>query len=435
MSTPDPVVRWAAPLLGGPIGRRLRPGGGGAGYLVLAGLGLSLLLGLVLQSQCQPSGWMGPVAYARMCRSSLAEGYLDPLALSVAGGGPSGLAALLRLLTGDVTTFLAMAAVINVIAFAAAGVALVRLARPGEAWWLLLFSLSPIVILGWLQTFDVVGVAFALWALVLWRQTERTSTVELGVVGLLIGVGAQFSPYALVVLAALAIYTALGQGPRPLTDLLVMVGSFAVASGILLVADGRAPARLEAWLGGAVGPGSVLSIAEALGIQPGRYVIIGVLITVLLLGTLAVLLRRLTAEGHRINLWALVTLMLTVALLLSPTLDLSNVLWLLPFAALSIHDSRVHLPWMVIEAVTAVAISLYLMGQIDPAGQDDVRALPVALVMPIVALRLIMLLVIGYQAGARLLSPGESRGDGAQEAAGPLAEAPPSQESEQRPRH
>lgn len=435
MSAPDPVTRWAAPLVGGPRGSRVREGSGEGivGYLVLAGLGLSLLIGLLLQSQCLPLGWTGAEASARMCGSSIAEGYYDPVVLTLAGGGPGAIGELLRFVAVDVGTYIGMAALVNVVAFAAAGVALVRLTAPKDRWWLLVFSLSPIVFLGWLQAFDVVGVALVLWALVVWREKPSVSTLDLAVVGVLFGLAVQFSPYALVVVLALAVHAALGQARRPLTDLLVLLGVFAVACGVLLLIDGRAPSRLEAWFADAVGPGSVAFVVQALGVETnsGAFSVMALILTVVIAGFVAYVARQLVSEGRGIDFWALTTLLLVVALLVSPSVGLPQVLWLLPFVALGVRDSRVHLPWMVIEGVLAVAVALFLMGQAAPAADEDIRALPASFLMPLVAIRLMMLGVIGYFAAARLVTPSPSSESSAPEPprAGSVAQASESQAS------
>ncbi|GAA4282543.1 hypothetical protein GCM10022261_00740 [Brevibacterium daeguense] len=368
-TTPESLAR---PMLGGPMGSHLasataRTRAWSAGAM-MGLLGLSSLLGVLLQAPCLHRGWELPFASYRMCASPLANvmmGTSFPSAPGRASGDIVGFAPVTawvvelgRLLgTGDHrqdTAFLMVFVMLfNVLAFAAAGIALMLLAR--DRSWLPVAFLSPVVIFSVGQSLDPVGVALALWALVLLRRDTPGGYSPLAA-GMLLALAAFINPLAAVVLLA-AVVVGLSEGRG--RELVVVGGAWAIIAGILLVADGRLFGRLQYWWQNAIDRGSIASL---LSFEPGLnsavVVLVSVLVWVLSTLTVVIVLMVMAADGRRLSLPAVATVLIGLSLVLMPAAPTVNALWLVPFAVPAVHHLGVQIAWGLSEAGLAMAVSL-----------------------------------------------------------------------------
>ena len=207
-----PATRIAEPLLGGPDG--IHRGSASAVYLrgqafVLAGiLGITTFLALALQGPCLSSGYERPSASARMCAGPLSTaclGQFNPEAVGRARGGASGVSVLdgvlvdvFRLISDDVSVFMAFVLLLNVVGVAALGVALLLLARR-RAWLVAVFA-SPVILFTLGSTLDPLALALSLWAVVL-VVAPAPVTPRPWLAGILLAIAAFENPLALLVLA------------------------------------------------------------------------------------------------------------------------------------------------------------------------------------------------------------------------------------------
>ncbi|WP_291792026.1 hypothetical protein [Brevibacterium sp.] len=272
-STP---ARFAAPLLGdGGAARFARPDArslASASWALLGVLGLSVLVGLLLQAPCMSGGYELPRASFRMCSSPVALSLLGEAAPQAPGAISSGLPGF-SLLTYWFTVAvsgalgaapaegMAILLVLNSAAFAAMGAGMLvlvrRLGLPGHgASWAAVGFLSPVIVFSIGQSLEPVGVAAAVWACVLLLGSR--STGSLVGAGALLALAAAAGPLGLVVLLAVLLGTSRDRGQAAL-----VLAGFALLTGLILLADGRLPGRLSLWFADAIDRGSLASIALA----------------------------------------------------------------------------------------------------------------------------------------------------------------------------
>lgn len=409
--TPETLAR---PLLGGPSGARLATGGPQhgivGGVLAMCLLGITTLLGVLLQAPCIARGWEQPFASFRMCASPLANGLTGTTFPDAPGRAPgasiefSPATAWLvgfgeRLGTGaesgDVAFFMVLVLLLNVLAIAAAGIALLLLARSrGDRVWIPVAFVSPVIVFTLGQSLDPVGVALALWALVLLRPAPSRVPRSPIAAGALLALAAFINPLALVVLLALALVLA---SRRETTDLIAACGAFIVAVGALIVVDGRLFGRLAAWWAEAIDRGSVVSLLSyEQSLDPGVLTAVSVIVWVVALGIASALL--LTGRPVApLSLPAVATVLLGLSLLFMPAAPTWNALWLVPFAALAVRHLWLHVAWALSEAALAVAVHLS-----DVTALDANEGLSPMWLSVFTLLRLFALAFLVYLATERL---------------------------------
>ncbi|WP_344336540.1 hypothetical protein [Brevibacterium salitolerans] len=269
-------ARLAAPLLGTVGAQRFaRPDArslASASWALLGVLGLSVLVGLLLQAPCMSGGYELPRASFRMCSSPVALSLLGEAAPQAPGAISSGLPGF-SLLTYWFTVAvsgalgaapaegMAILLVLNSAAFAAMGAGMLvlvrRLGLPGHgASWAAVGFLSPVIVFSIGQSLEPVGVAAAVWACVLLLGSR--STGSLVGAGALLALAAAAGPLGLVVLLAVLLGTSRDRGQAAL-----VLAGFALLTGLILLADGRLPGRLSLWFADAIDRGSLASIALA----------------------------------------------------------------------------------------------------------------------------------------------------------------------------
>lgn len=372
----------AAPLLGG-RGRFL--GAPGRGYLrfqamaSLVLLGCVGLAGILRQVPCIAAGWDMPHASYRMCASPIANGLLgadwpeapgrtgSALISPAADWFAAGAGAVLS--PGE---SMAILLVLNFAAFLLAGMALLRLL--GDRSWFAVFALSPVVFFSIGQSLDPVGLALALWALVLAGEGPAAEVPAaevpggsagrplsaLVLVAVMFAVAALISPLAVVVLLGWGIAAA----RRGFTQsVLTVVGLFMVVLGALVVVDGRIAGRVHMWLTDGIDRGSLFSLA-AYRTEGSALNVAALIVFFAAVAAVAVLLY--LRAGAAAGPLPITAVLLVAALLTAPRAGVGEALWLVPFAAAAVHSLVLHFLWMLSEAALFIAVNLADADAIDP---------------------------------------------------------------------
>ena len=372
----------AAPLLGG-RGRFL--GAPGRGYLrfqamaSLVLLGCVGLAGILRQVPCIAAGWDMPHASYRMCASPIANGLLgadwpeapgrtgSALISPAADWFAAGAGAVLS--PGE---SMAILLVLNFAAFLLAGMALLRLL--GDRSWFAVFALSPVVFFSIGQSLDPVGLALALWALVLAGEGPAAEVPAaevpggsagrplsaLVLVAVMFAVAALISPLAVVVLLGWGIAAA----RRGFTQsVLTVVGLFMVVLGALVVVDGRIAGRVHMWLTDGIDRGSLFSLA-AYRAEGSALNVAALIVFFAAVAAVAVLLY--LRAGAAAGPLPITAVLLVAALLTAPRAGVGEALWLVPFAAAAVHSLVLHFLWMLSEAALFIAVNLADADAIDP---------------------------------------------------------------------
>ncbi|WP_193071032.1 hypothetical protein [Brevibacterium sp. FME37] len=401
-------TRIAEPLLGGPVGIHLASAGArfrrGQAYIFAGILGLTTFLALALQGPCMSSGYEQPSASARMCAGSLSAAFLGQVnpeeALGRSHGGMAGLAVLdsrfvqlLKLVTDDVTVFMAIVLLINVIAFAALGVALLVLARQ-RAWLVAAFA-SPVILFTLGSTLDPVALALSVWAMVIFvGSSPLTSRPWLS--GVLLGLAAFINPLALLVLLALSL-----AGPRPAgrlcpQDPRMMLATATITSAIILVLDGSAIERIVHWMGDAVDGGSFASILVMARLGTAEvWAPVWIIGSAGVIAAIAISLYMVRRTG--LDPAVAACLLIGGCLLLAPGMMPWNSLWILPFFALTVRRWWVLIIWALAETAFAIAIHLG-----DVNAYESGKGLEPTFVALVTLLRLLALVAVVICAGENL---------------------------------
>ena len=377
----------AAPLLGG-RGKFL--GAPGRGYLrfqaaaSLVLLGCVGLAGILRQVPCIAAGWDMPHASYRMCASPIANGLLGAGWPEAPGRTGSALIspAADSFTAGAGSVFspgesMAILLVLNFAAFLLAGMALLRLL--GDRSWFAVFALSPVVFFSIGQSLDPVGLALALWALVLAGEGPAAEVPgaevpsaevpggsagrplsALVLVAVMFAVAALISPLAVVVLLGWGI-AAVGRGSTQ--SVLTVVGLFMVTLGALVVVDGRIAGRVHMWLTDGIDRGSLFSLA-AYRTEGSALNVAALIVFFAAVAAVAVLLY--LRAGAAAGPLPITAVLLVAALLTAPRAGVGEALWLVPFAAAAVHSLVLHFLWMLSEAALFIAVNLADADAIDP---------------------------------------------------------------------
>lgn len=372
----------AAPLLGG-RGKFL--GAPGRGYLrfqamaSLVLLGCVGLAGILRQVPCIAAGWDMPHASYRMCASPIANGLLGADWPEAPGRTGSALISPSAdwFAAGAGSVFspgesMAILLVLNFAAFLLAGMALLRLL--GDRSWFAVFALSPVVFFSIGQSLDPVGLALALWALVLAGEGPAAEVPgaevpggsagrplsALVLVAVMFAVAALISPLAVVVLLGWGI-AAVRRGSTQ--SVLTVAGLFMVTLGALVVVDGRIAGRVHMWLTDGIDRGSLFSLA-AYRTEGSALNVAALIVFFAAVAAVAVLLY--LRAGAAAGPLPITAVLLVAALLTAPRAGVGEALWLVPFAAAAVHSLVLHFLWMLSEAALFIAVNLADADAIDP---------------------------------------------------------------------
>ncbi|PCC56376.1 hypothetical protein CIK58_14625 [Brevibacterium aurantiacum] len=403
-----PSTRIAEPLLGGPDGIHLASAGArfrrGQAYIFAGILGFTTFLALALQGPCLSSGYEQPSASARMCSGPLSMAFLGEFnpedALGRSHGGMPGLSALearfvqlSKLMTDDVSVFMAIVLIINVIAFAALGVALLVLARQ-RAWLVAAFA-SPVILFTLGSTLDPVAVALSVWAMVVFVGSSPVRSRP-WLSGVLLGIAAFINPLALLVLLGLTL-----TGPSPAgrlrpRDPRMMLATVTITSALLLVIDGTAIDRVLHWMGDAVDGGSFASILVMARLGSAEtWAPVWIIASAGVIAAVALSLFIVRRTG--LDPVVAACLLIGACLLLAPGMMPWDSLWILPFLVLAVRRWWVLIIWAVAETAFAIAIHLGDVAAIEPD-----KGLEPTFVALLTLLRLLALVAVVICAGENL---------------------------------
>ncbi len=446
----DPLAAAASAVVGGPAGRRARPGRDPLRAVLVAGtaLGLAVLAAaVVLRDYCRGTVWSTPERFLHACYSDVptiwSSGYLDRVLpylerFGAPGTGgsyldvPFGQGWLLwglGRLAGrgatatdvfDLTVLLGAVALVLLVA----STARVAGRRPWDA---LLVAGSPVVLCCALVGTTLLPAALvvgALWATS--RGRAVTSGVLLGLATLL------WQPASVVVVALLlvrlrrrrdatpaddgAASAVAGPGDdideeqRPAAPVVVDAGVRTALAALVVWVVGGLPVLVDnssVWLGAVTarvvngpGYGSVWLLGRLLDVPTSVAATTATSLLLAVAGVAAVALLVLRApRAPRLPVVAL--LLVLVVLLTAPALPPQAAVVVLPLAALSLPRWRLLLAWGAVEAAAATGTWLYLYGLEVPE-----RGLPEWGYAVVLVARLVALVVLGLRAVDITLHPG-----------------------------
>lgn len=395
-SRDQPIVTWASPVIGGPLGRHALATGrtvfGAVQIFTLTAFAM-FATGLLFQGRCFGTDWKSPHDLSHMCSSGLIDKYHHMVSPSVSGMATSnppdapigssipqfpdlvatpGTRALLHWLGAIVPggslgaqseVFFALAVTLDAAALAMIVVGTARLLGYRRRWQVATVGLSAVLVFAAPQSFDLIAIALAVWALVLW--VDDADHPGLGwLSGILLGLAALISPLALLVLAAVIIHGLRTRGSklRQLVALTACTIGTAAAGAAL---DPSFAGSLRYWLSYGVGPGSLWWLAKIGGVtsMQGAQVRLALGIVAVIVIALAI------CAVRRPDMWKLETILsvtLVSCLIVVPSLPPQASLWLIPVAALTAPQWAVQLPWMFCEVCFAISLSLYRLEEADP---------------------------------------------------------------------
>ncbi len=424
-SADDRVVAALSTPVGGPVGTRVRARSGGDGSwwtpvrVLLALTALTFALGLVAKQSCVTAQWSGDVAYSHVCTSEVAEAYTgtglvegtwpwdgDPTSLArypvleepaltglwahaaarvthVLAGSPD-LTERFAIPTGalardpDVRRERVIFVGVNAVGFALLALlttwalSLVHRRRPWDAAG---FAVAPVLVLTGLSAWHLLAVCAVALALLAWSRRR------VALAGVAVGVGAATGVWPALLLLAFAL-TSVRTGrlrhvlPAAVTALAswVAINAPAFVSGraqwerFWVVAADRGPDAGTVWtiVDGAMRTFGGAGETGSTGLPHATVL----LLSWLLVGLWAVAvaaLALLAAAPPRVSQVAL--LLVAGFVLLRPTFEPHQALWLLPLAALARPRWRDLLVWQAGVVLFAALHSWWLGGLLDPGGE------------------------------------------------------------------
>lgn len=375
----DPFVRAGSEGVGGPGGRRVRPGTGWwtpARVLLAATVTTCWLatVGGFARGYCRANSFSsdGGRDYIHLCYSDLPHVYRD---LGLPGTAPyvdyrgtepvltDSLLRLVARITGaDRPTLYFEVSAFVLTAFAALAVWAVLRTAAGRPWDAAAVAFAPVLLLSATINWDLAAVALASVALLAWARHRPVAT------GALLGVACAVKPYPVLLLVALLL-VCLRAGR------LAFWARATVAAGLTWLALNLPLlliARSEWWdyftapgdRGAGLGTVWLALDQRGLGVPDDRVRALALLTFLLLLIAITVLV--LTAS-RRPRLPQVALLVVAAYVLSAPSYSPQHALWLLPLAALARPRWRDLLVWQAGEAVYYVLVFLHLAGALAPS--------------------------------------------------------------------
>jgi uncharacterized membrane protein len=381
-SLDDPTVRIASGAVGGPAGRRVRPG---AGWwtpvrVLLALVVLVFGLGMLTKEHCRQTSWPRTHdQYVHACYSDVPhmyrergfalgnlpyvqEGNYERLEYPVLIGGIMAVtAAVARTADGvdaeavlfyDLNAFLMwLCAVFTVIV-------LVKLVgrRP---WDVAMFALAPGLLLTGTINWDLAAVLMTALALLAWARQRPA------LAGVLIGLGVATKLYPLLLLGPIVLLCVRAGRYRALVRTLVgaALAWLAVNVPLMLVAPEGWKAFYTFSRGRAADFGSLW---YALEINDHAMPRLNTVVAVLLIGCFAAVAVLALAAPRRPRLASLTFLVVAAFALLNKVYSPQYVLWLIPLALLARPRWREFLVWQACEVLHFFAVWYHLAGAHEP---------------------------------------------------------------------
>ncbi len=389
----DAVVHASSPLIGGPLGDRIRriapPWTALRVLIVLAAAGY--LLGYLLDYSCISNGWASPDRYEQLCYSDIpalfsfrgfAEGFV-PYLQTPPGGQPLEypvLTGVFMWVSSLISTPIAnLVGAQPVVAFfdvnvlglfvflliAVIATALTVRARPWDA---AMVALAPTMILGATINWDLIPIALTALAMLAWSRNKP------GWAGVALGLAIAAKFYPAVLLGAFVILALRSGRWRPS----IVLAATTLATWVLVNAP-FAIANFEGWWyfysfnsERGVDFGSIWYAASVLGAPALPAGATNSIATGTFLVGFAAIAALALSTTRRPRLAQVAFLVLAAFVLSGKVYSPQYVLWLVPFAVLARPRWRDFLIWQAGEVVYFVAIWWFLAGY----GVDGARALP-----------------------------------------------------------
>lgn len=424
-SADDRVVAALSQPVGGPVGDRVRPrsGGGDSWWtpvrVLLALTALTFALGLVTMQSCVSAQWSGDVGYSHLCTSEVAEAYTgtrlvegawpwdgDPTSLArhpvleepaLTGLWAYGAARVTHVLAGspDLTERFAVSTGalardpdvrrervifvgVNAIGLALLALlttwalSLVHRRRPWDAAG---FAVAPVLVLTGLSAWHLLAVGAVALALLAWSRRR------VALAGVAVGAGVAAGVWPVLLLLAFALSAArTGRLRQVLPTAVAALATWAAlnAPAFVLgraqwerfwaVAADRGPDAGTVWtiVDGALRAFGSAGETGTTGLPHATVLLLSWLFVGLWVAAVAAL-ALLAAVPPRVSQVAL--LLVAGLVLLRPTFEPHQALWLLPLAALARPRWRDLLVWQSGVVVLAALHSWWLGGLLDPGGE------------------------------------------------------------------
>ena len=404
-SLEDPFVAKMSPVVGGPCGRRVRPGRHGwwtATRVLVVLAVLVLALGVVEKQHCRAHGWTSPDQFFHGCYSDLPIVYqTSGLARGAIPYGPDAVPAqqldqpvvtgtalwlVAKLVPGgdvraqtrwyfDLSTIVVAGLLVALVAIT---VASAGRRRPFDA---ALVALSPLVALSALVSLDLLGVTLAAGGLLAWGRRRPV------LAGVLLGLATMARTYPALLVLVLGLL-AMRAGRIRVWAVTAVAGAatclLVLAPWWLVGASGVGSAYRD-WAKAAAGYGSPWLLPQTLFATPrpgwmsrlGLHSVTlapGTVTTLTVLGVavaLALGAALTLGPARRPRVAQVAFVVLAVVVLTGKAWPVQASLWLLPLAALAHPRWRDHLVWVSAEATYFMAVWLYAAAAAAPD-----RALP-----------------------------------------------------------
>ncbi len=424
-SRTDPVVRALSAVVGGPAGRRARPGVGlwrAVPVLVLLAA-LSMALGVVQKMHCRSEGWATPDQFWHACYSDIPVLYVSqglrgdgaptlPQALGADGLGQPPLTGALMWLVARVTDvldrvvggptsdvlaprqFFDVSAVLLTAVLIGAVLAIVATAGKRRAWDGAHLAAAPLLFTAGLISYELVAVAFVALTLLAW---SRRRTVAAGV---FLGLAVCSRPVtAMLAVALLAVCLRAGRLRAWTTTAALAAAVWLAVRLVFFSAPLDALAGTwESWKASTPGYGSLWLVPQLVAQSkpasagswysgPGLSGDVASMITLIGLAVVAVatVLLALSAQ-FRPRTAHLALFAVAASLLVTKSYPVQTSLLLLPLIALSALPWRDHLLWAGAEGLHFIGVWLFIAASSDTEDGAS-RGLPAGFYLVLVLLR------------------------------------------------
>lgn len=421
-SRTDPVVRRLSGVVGGPAGRRLRPGSGlWRAFPVLVVLAaVTLGLGVVQKAHCVNEGWSTPDQFWHACYSDIPVLYVSqglggpepaglPQVLGAGGLGQPPLAAALMWVVARVTDavdgavggatsaalaprqYFLVSAVLLTGVLIAAVLAVAAAAGRRRVWDAAHLAVAPVLLTVGLLSYELVAVAFVAVALWAWSRSRPLAA------GVALGLAVCTRPVtAMAAVGLLAVCLRAGRWRAWAVTAGAALGVWVAVRLVLFGSPlGALNQAWEAWKASTPGYGSLWLAPQLLSQSrpasagawyTGPGVGAGASSMITMLGLTAVVVATVLlalSSRFRPRTAHLVLFALAGALLVTKSYPVQASLLLLPALALSALPWRDHLLWAAAEALHFVGVWLFIA-----ASSDADRGLPAGFYLLLVLLRI-----------------------------------------------
>lgn len=419
MKLSEGAASSAARVLGGSLGRHAGRPSLVASWLlspvVLVGLAMTftMVLATSLRQYCRDTNWGDPGQFTYSCYSDIpvltSTKVLYEQWIPLLGGeGPEmqvGASSWLWLLarfnpdrTNLAPVFDAGVIVLTVAAVAAA-IAIVSYTSPEQPWVGALFALSPVMVTSAVISLDVIGVAFALWALVAWKHGRALAAGFLCALAMLMNILWWLLPVVLLV-----DYIRRGDTPRIIGFSIMSLVPFGFVQAVWSVANPENfAASWDKALNIPAGYGGLWFVPSLAGATSNPDIVKWGWIA-MSIGVLALVIGWMMSASYPVPPETAMAVLLSSFFLLAPANPVQHGVLLLPMLVLAVRDIRWIAPWFAAEALCATITWQYIY-----TSTEANKGAAAWFYGAIVVLRAVTLMVAAYRAWVVADEAGEDR--------------------------